>query len=188
MSKVQATELRPGMVIEHKGEPYRVMTFQHRTPGKGNAVIQAKMRNILTGVQVENRYMSTETVVRVAVTGRKMEYLYRDGDGYVFMDQENYEQLTLQASTLEDEAPWLEENMEVTVQYVGEEPTGLDLPKMVELAVEETEPPMKGATASGGSKPARLTNGVTIKVPQFVETGEMLRVDPVEQRYVERVR
>ncbi len=187
MEKVQATNLRPGMVILFNGEAHRVLTFQHRTPGKGNAVVQTKLRSLRTGVQTESRWMSTEMAEKVSVTGRRMQYLYKDGDGFVFMDGESYEQITLGAELLEAEAPWLEENMEVVVEYIGDEASGIELPKLVEIAVEETPPGMKGATATSSPKPATLANGVSIKVPQFVESGEIIRVDPVELRYVERV-
>ena len=188
MGKVQATELRPGMVVLYNDQPHRVLSFQHRTPGKGNAVVQVKLRGVKTGVQTETRLMSTEKMERVPVTGRKMQYLYQDGDGYVFMDTETYDQITLRAEVLAADAPWLEESMELSVQYVGEEATGVELPKLVEIAVTETEPGIKGATASASPKPATLANGVVIKVPQFIEVGEMIRVDPNEARYVERVR
>ncbi len=186
MEKVHATNLRPGMFVMFNVEPRGVMTFQHRTPGKGNAVVQAKLRNLRTGTQTENRYMSTEFSERVSVTGRKMQYLYKETGGYVFMDTETYDQLTLADDTLESEAPWLEESMEVVVQYIGETPSGLELPKIIEIAVRETPPALKGATASASPKPATLENGVVIKVPQFVETGETVRVDPQEGRYLER--
>lgn len=188
MAKVQATELRPGMVVMYNDQPHRVLSFQHRTPGKGNAVVQAKLRGVKTGVQTETRFMSTEKMERVSVTGRKMQYLYRDGDGHVFMDSETYDQVTLPDALLGDDAAWLEESMELNVQYVGDEPTGVELPKLVEIEVAETEPGMKGATASASPKPAKLANGVMLKVPQFVESGEIIRVDPSEGRYVERVR
>ncbi len=188
MEKVQATNLRPGMVIDYEGNPCRVLTFTHRTPGKGNAVVQAKLRNIRTGIQTEKRFISTETCDRISVTGRDMNYLYAEADGYVFMDQETYEQLTLPADMLEAEAPWLDENIKVTVQYFGDEPMGIELPRSVEIVVAQTEPGMKGATATGGPKPATLANGVVIKIPQFIEQGELLRVDPVEGKYIERVR
>jgi len=188
MAKVQATELRPGMVVMYNGQPHRVLSFQHRTPGKGNAVVQAKLRGVKTGVQTETRFMSTEKMERVSVNGRKMQYLYHDGDGRVFMDSETYDQVTLPDILLGDDAAWLEESMEINVQYVGDEPTGIELPKLVEIEVKETEPGMKGATASASPKPAELANGVMIKVPQFVESGELIRVDPAEARYIERVR
>ncbi len=188
MEKVQATNLRPGMVIMFNGAPHRVLTFMHRTPGKGNAVVQTKLRNVKTGVQTENRWMSTETAEKVSVTGVEMEYLYKDGDGFVFMNTENYEQLTISEDALSEEAPWLEENMKVMVQYVGDEITGVELPKTIDIRVEETPPALKGATATASPKPATLTNGVVIKVPQFVEAGELIRVDPSESRYIERVK
>lgn len=188
MEKVQATELRPGMVVLYNDQPYRVLSFQHRTPGKGNAVVQVKLRGVKTGVQTETRLMSTEKMERVSVTGRQMQYLYKDGDGFVFMDSETYDQMTLSEDSLGDDAAWLEENMEIVVEYVGEEPTGIALPKVVELEVVDTEPAMKGATASASPKQAKLANGVTIKVPQFIENGEVIRVDPAEARYLERAR
>ena len=176
------------MVVMYNDEPHRVLAFQHRTPGKGNAVIQLKLRGVRSGTQTETRLMSTERMERVSVTGRKMQYLYHDGDGYVFMDNETYDQMTLSDEAIGDAGPWLEENMDVTVQYVGDDPSGVELPKLVEIQIEETEPAMKGATASASPKPAKLANGVMIKVPQFIENGEIIRVDPVEGRYVERVR
>ena len=186
MERVQATNLRPGMVVMYNDEPHRVLTFLHRTPGKGNAVVQTKLRNLRTGLQTETRWMSTESTEKVSVTGRNMDYLYQDGDGYVFMDPESYEQVTLPADILENEAPWLDENMRVSVQYVAEEATGIDLPKTVDIEVSETPPALRGATATASPKPATLANGVVIKVPQFIETGEIIRVDPAEGRYVER--
>ncbi len=188
MERVQATNLRPGMVVMFKDEPHRVLEFMHRTPGKGNAVVQAKLRGVRSGIQTETRFMSTEQIERVQVTGKTMEYLYKDGDGYVFMDSENYEQITLPETLIENEAPWLEENLSVNVQYIADEPTGIELPKVVEAEIQETAPGLKGATATGSPKPATLTNGVVIKVPQFVETGEKVRVDPAEGRYLERAR
>ncbi len=188
MEKVQATNLRPGMVVSYQDAPHRVMSFQHRTPGKGNAVVQAKLRNLRTGTQTETRLMSTENMERLNVEGRTMEYLYDDGDGMVFMDTENYEQITLGRDLIENEAPWLEANLKVTVQYIAEEAMGIELPKSLEVEIKETEPPLKGATASASPKHATLANGVVIKVPQFIETGEVVRVDPSEGRYIERAK
>jgi len=188
MEKVQATNLRPGMVVMFNDQPHRVLSFQHRTPGKGNAVVQVKLRGVLTGVQTETRLMSTERMDRVSVSGRKMQYLYNDGASYVFMDNESYEQLSLPADVLEAEAPWLEENMMITMEYVGDEPTGIELPRSIEIAIAETEPGLKGATASASPKPATLTNGVVVRVPQYMEPGDLIRVDPVEGRYIERAK
>ncbi len=188
MEKVQATNLRPGMVVSYNNDPHRVMSFQHRTPGKGNPVVQAKLRNMRTGLQTETRLMSTESIERLTVTGREMEYLYEDGDGFVFMDSQNYEQITLPRDLLETEGPWLEPNIKVTVQYIADQPMGIELPRSIEVEVNETAPPLKGATASASPKPATLANGVVIKVPQFIEIGEVVRVDPVEGRYIERAK
>lgn len=188
MEKVQATNLRAGMVVDYQGTPHRVMSFTHRTPGKGNAVVQAKLRNVRTGIQTETRLGSTETMERLSVEGREMEYLYDDGTGLVFMDTSNYEQVILPRELIEDELPWLEPNIKIVVQYIADEAMGIELPKTVDIEVTMTEPPMKGATASASPKPATLANGVVIKVPQFIESGEFVRVDPTEARYIERVK
>jgi elongation factor P len=188
MEKVQATSLRPGMVVNFNKDPHRVMSFQHRTPGKGNAVVQAKLRNLRTGNQTETRLGSTETIERLSVSGRAMEYLYEEPTGYVFMDTETYEQTTLAHDMLESEKPWLEPNIKVIVQYIAGQPLGIELPSWSDIEVKETAPPLKGATASASPKPATLANGVVIRVPQFIEMGEMVRVDPSEGRYIERVR
>jgi elongation factor P len=188
MDRVQATNLRPGMVVNFNSAPHRVMAFQHRTPGKGNAVVQAKLRNLRTGLQTETRLGSTETIERLSVTGRPMEYLYEETAGYVFMDTETYEQTTLPHEMLENEAPWLEPNIKIVVQYVAAQPLGIELPSSIDIEVKETAPPLKGATASASPKPATLANGVVVKVPQFVESGEIVRVDPTEGRYLERAR
>jgi elongation factor P len=176
------------MVVNFNNAPHRVMTFTHRTPGKGNAVVQAKLRNLKTGLQTETRLMSTDSMERLSVEGRQMEYLYEDADGFVFMDQENYEQVTLPHDLLESEAPWLEPNIKVFVQYIAGEAMGIELPKSIDIEVVETQPPLKGATASASPKPATLANGVVVKVPQFIESGEMIRVDPTEERYIERAK
>ena len=188
MEKVQATALRPGMVVSYNDQPHRVLSFTHRTPGKGNAVVQVKLRGVLTGVQTETRLMSTDTMERLTVAGRKVQYLYRDGDDLVFMDTHTYEQIHLPGEMLAAESPWLEEGQQVTMQYVADQPTGVELPKTIEIEVAETEPGLKGATASASPKPATLANGVVVKVPQFVQAGELIRVDPVEARYVERAK
>jgi elongation factor P len=176
------------MVVNFNDTPHRVMAFTHRTPGKGNAVVRAKLRNLRSGLQTETRLMSTESMERLNVEGRQMEYLYEDGDGFVFMDSENYEQITLPRELLETEAPWLEANIKVFVQYIADQPMGIELPKSVDIAVKETAPALKGATASASPKPATLANDVVIKVPQFVESGEVVRVDPTEERYIERAK
>ena len=187
MEKVQATSLRPGMVVSYNNEPHRVMSFQHRTPGKGNAVVRAKLRNLKSGLQTETRLMSTESIERLSVTGREMEYLYEEANGYVFMDTETYDQVTLSRELLEKEVPWLEPNIRTVVQYIADEALGISLPGTIDIEVRETAPPLKGATASASPKPATLANGVVVKVPQFIESGEKIRVDPTEGRYLERV-
>jgi elongation factor P len=188
MAGIQATDIRKGVVIIYEGAPYRVMQFEHRTPGNLRAFVQAKLRHMRDGTQKEVRFSATEFVERAHVDTREMDYLYADSDGAVFMDVENYEQITLSDEDVGDAKPWLAEGMRVQIQMLNETPIGIQLPKTVELAIKECEPVLKGQTAAKSNKPAVLENGVSIAVPQFIKVGDRVRVDPGELRYIERVK
>ena len=188
MADIQATDIRKGTVIIYEGAPYRVMQFEHRTPGNLRAFVQAKLRHMRDGSQREVRFSSTEMVERAHVDTREMDYLYAETNGAVFMDAENYEQITIPDEDLGEARPWLSEGMRVQVQVLNDSPIGVQLPKTVEIRITESEPVIKGQTASKGNKPAVLENGVTIQVPQFVKAGDRVRVDPGELRYIERVK
>ena len=188
MADIQATGLRRGMPILHEGVPYRVLEFEHRTPGNKRGFVQTKLRNLLDGSQREVKFSATEMVERAHVESREMEFLYAEPSGAVFMDTENYEQLTLNDEILSDAKPWLAEGMRLFVELLNGNPIGVQLPKTLEIGVREAEPVVRGQTASKSNKPAVLENGITVQVPQFVDAGDRIVVDPGELRYVERAK
>lgn len=185
---LSANDIRKGMVILFDGAPCKVMTFEHKTPGNLRAMVQTRMRNLLTGSSFEHRFRSNDTLDRVTLMQQEMEYLYSDGDMHNFMNTENYEQISLSADELGDAASWLMPNLKIEVEFYNETPIGVKLPDSMELVIEYTEPGLKGATVTNTNKPAKLENGVTIQVPPFIETGERIRVNPTEARYLERVK
>lgn len=185
---ITATQIRKGNVLLVNGAPHRVMDFHHRTPGKGRAIVRALLRNLITGASYENRFNSTETVERVVLEQHQMEYLYKDGSHFHFMNTENYEQIALDAELLGDFKSYMKEGQQLQVEFFEERPIGVETPSVVELKVIETEPELKGATASNSPKPATLETGVVIQVPPFIKSGEVLRVDPSEGRYIERAK
>lgn len=184
---IAATQIRKGMVLELDGEYYKVRDFTHVTPGKGQAIIQTRLRNVRSGTLTERRFRSAETVEKAHLDHREMQYLYLDGDLYTFMDLETYEQVGFPAEKLEDAIPYLLENMEVRVTYVGDEPLGVELPGSIELTVTETEPALKGATAAAQTKPATLETGLVIQVPPFINQGDRVKVDTTTGNYLTRV-
>ena len=184
---MQAVHLRKGMIIEMDGQLLRVHDFQHVTPGKGQAVMQTRLRDLRTGAMIDRRFRSQESVERVHLEGREMEYLYPEGDVYVFMDSETYEQIHLQESAIEEALPYMIPNLALKVDFYGGEPVGIELPTTVDLEVKETEPGLKGATASASSKPATLETDLVVNVPQFVDVGDKVRVDTATGAYVTRV-
>ena len=185
---MNASQIRRGNIIIYNGEPHRVLDFQHRTPGNLRAFVQVKLRNIRNGSSLETRFSSTETIERATLEQHDMEYLYSDGDLYHFMNTETYEQLGLTEEQLGDATGYLTEGLKIQVEFFDGTPIGIELPPVIELAVVETEPELKGATASNSNKPAKLSTGVTIMVPPFVKEGDVVRVDPNEGRYIERAK
>jgi elongation factor P len=185
---IQATQLRPGMIIIHEGELYRVTVVKHLTPGNKRGFMQTKMKNIKTGIGTEYKFRSEDRVEQAILQTREMQYLYAEGDLHTFMDTENYEQITLTAGDVGDLLSFLLPNQVVEVELYDGKPIGVSPPSTVDLEVVDTEPSMKGATASASYKPARLETGVTIQVPPFIQVGDKVRVDPSEGTYLERVK
>lgn len=183
---ISATQIRKGMVLEVDGDLYRVRNFTHVTPGKGQAVMQTRLRNLRSGAIVDKRFRSAETVETAHLDQREMQYLYQDGELFTFMDLETYEQVHLSRGQMEDALPYLVENLEVTISFVGSEPIDIELPKTLDLEVVETEPALKGATASAHTKPATLQTGLVVQVPPFVNEGDKIRVDTSTGEYVTR--
>ncbi len=184
---IQASALRGGMCILHGGDICRVMTVTHRTPGNLRAFVQVRMRNLKTGNSFEHRFSSTEAVERAILDTVPMEYLYSDGEGHHFMNQESFEQLALSDEVLGDALLYLLPNTVLRIDFYDGTPVGLELPQTVVLEVVETEPGMKGATASSSYKPAKMETGLTVQIPPFVEAGTKIEIDTRENKYLRRV-
>lgn len=176
------------MIVVHEGYLYRVTSVSHLTPGNKRGFMQTKLKNLRTGVGTEYKFRSEDRVVQAALETRTMQYLYGDRDLHTFMDTENYEQISLSAEEVGEFLPYLLPTQIVEVEFFETKPIGISLPSSVELKVTETQPPLKGATASASYKPAMLDTGVTIQVPPFIRVGDRIRVDTLEGRYLERVR
>ncbi len=185
---LSANDIRKGMVILFEGAPSKVMDFRHHTPGNLRAMVQTRLRNLLTGNSFEHRFRSNDTLDRITLDQQEMEYLYSDGSHHHFMNSENYEQISLTEEELGDAAQWLMPGIKIEVEFYDGTPIGVSLPGSMELVVTDTEPVMKGATASNSNKPATLENGVTLYVPPFIVAGERIRVNPSESKYMERVK
>ena len=183
---ISSNDFRPGVTIELNGDPHQVLEFQHVKPGKGAAFVRTKVKNLKTGSTTEMTFRGGEKVPKATLDRRVMQYLYFDGEGYVFMDNETYDQITLSVEQLDGSDKFLKENMDCQIMIYQGNVLGIELPNTVELAVVETEPGIKGDTASGGTKPATLETGVVVQVPFFINTGDVLRVDTRTGSYIER--
>ena len=183
---ISVNEFRTGLTIEVDGDIWRVLEFQHVKPGKGAAFVRTKMRSLRTGSIQEKTFRGGEKVARAQIDNHKMQYLYADGDMHVFMDTTSYEQIEIPASKIEYELKFLKENMEVSIMQYESEVLGVSLPVTVTLTVAETEPGIKGDTASGGSKPATMETGLVVQVPFFVNQGDELVINTEEGEYVSR--
>lgn len=183
---ISVNDFRTGLTIIVDGQLYRVMDFQHVKPGKGAAFVRSKLRNLRNGNVQEKTFRAGEKVEKAQIDNRKMQYLYAQGDEHVFMDMESYDQTELASSAIEYELKFLKENMEVHIQSYQGEMLGVELPNTVELEVTETEPGIKGDTASGGTKPATLQTGLTVQVPFFVNQGDILIINTTDGSYVSR--
>jgi len=181
-------DFRNGMVIEFDGELYSITYFQHVKPGKGGAFVRTKLKNVLSGAVIEKTFRSGEKVDEVRLVRRPVRYSYTDGQFYYFMDEETFEQIPLPAQTIgEDQLAYLKENMICEALTRDGDPISVEVPFFVELEVAETEPGVRGDTAQGGTKPAKLETGAVVQVPLFIETGDMIKVDRRENKYLERV-
>lgn len=183
---ISVNDFRTGLTIEVDGGIWRVLEFQHVKPGKGAAFVRSKLRNLRTGAIQEKTFRAGEKVAHAQIDTRKMQYLYANGDQHVFMDTESYEQIELTSKQIEYELKFLKENMEVYIMMYQGETIGIELPNTVELTVTETEPGIKGDTASGGSKPATLETGLVVQVPFFVNEGDVIIVNTSDGSYVSR--
>jgi len=181
-------DFRKGLKIVFNNEPYEIIDFQHVKMGRGGAIVRTKMKNLKTGYVIENTFRSGEKVEKPELEERPMQYLYKTDEGLVFMDNESFEQITISEEMIGDGINYLIENMNVDVNFYQGRPIGVEIPTFVELKVVETVPGIKGDTASGGSKPAKLETGAVIQVPLFVNEGEIIKIDTRTGTYLERVR
>lgn len=186
--KIKAIQVRKGNVIEYGGELYRVTEATHVTPGKGQALMQVKMKRLSDGIKAEDRFRPGEFIEKATLLTREYQYLYQDGDLYYFMDLETYEQFHLPSEMLGDDAYFLVPETIVQILLRNDVPIGVELPAVVELKVVETEPNLKSATISSSYKPAKLETGLATQIPPFVEVGEIIRVDTSTGRYLERAK
>jgi elongation factor P len=182
------TDFRKGLKIELDGAPYVIVEFQHVKPGKGGAFVRTKVKNLLTGRVLDQTFRSGERVKRPDLEEREMQYLYREGDRFCMMDNETFEQIMLSDEQVGEARLYLTENQNVKVLFFNKEPVAVEGPTFVELAVTQTEPGVRGDTATGGTKPATLESGAVIQVPLFINEGDRVKVDTRTGSYIERVK
>lgn len=184
---IQATQLKRGMCIIHDKDLYRVFEAQHKTPGNLRGMVQARLRHLKTGAIIEHRFRSVDMVERAVLDESSMEFLYRDGDMYHFMNAETYEQIGLSDEVLGDAVSYLIPNIKLKVELYEGRPVGIELPLTVDMKVVETEPAIKGASVSNVGKPAKMETGLVVTVPPFINEGEVIKVDTASGSYIERV-
>ncbi|MEE9400978.1 MAG: elongation factor P [Dehalococcoidia bacterium] len=184
---IDATEARKGITIELDGQLYNILDYQHIKMGRGSAQVKLRLRDIRAGHTIERTFQAGDRFERVRLDQRSAQYLYQDGDLYYFMDTESFEQTPLTSEQLGNALNYIKEGKTLTISRYGDEAIGVELPITVKLLVAETGPSFKGDTSQAGTKPAVLETGVTIQVPFFINTGDMVRVDTRTGSYVERV-
>jgi elongation factor P len=187
MGSIQATRLKKGMLIKLGNDLFRVLDLQHFTPGNKRGFVQARMRNIRTGQQADNKFRAEEDVERAILDERQMQYLYRDGDSFHFMDTASYEQIHLDIEVLGDNANYIMPEATITMEFYGDEPVGIELPITVDLKVVDTTPGINRATASAQVKPATLETGLVVQVPPHVNIGDVIRVGTEDGEYQKKL-
>jgi len=185
---IPATQIRRGMVIVFEGDPCRIIEFRHHTPGNLRAMVQAKLKNIRTGSSFEHRFRAADSIDPASMETHDLEFMYQGGDTYHFMNTETYDQLEMDEEMLGDNAQWMQPGMKIQAEYYDGRPVGIRMPNSLTLEVVETAPVMKTATKTASTKPATLENGVTIQVPEFIGTGDKVRVNPSTGEYQERAK
>jgi len=185
---MKASEVRKGHVLIVDGQPCRVMDFQHRTPGNLRAFVQIRMRNLISGNTFDSRFIATEYVDEARLDTKEYQVMYRDESGVHAQDLETYDQLSIDPEVAGDAAEWLQSEMQFKAELLNGKVVGIELPAALECTIVETTPVMRGATKTASSKPAKLDNGVTIQVPEFLEEGVRIRVDPRSGTYLERAK
>ncbi|CAM4268853.1 elongation factor P [Paenibacillus macerans] len=183
---ISVNDFKTGLTVEVDGDIYTVLEFQHVKPGKGAAFVRSKLKNLRNGNTVEKTFRAGETISRAMIENRDVQYLYASGQEHTFMDNETYDQFTLSSDQLEWELNFLKENMNVKIVSYQGEIIGINLPNSVELKVIETEPGIKGNTATGATKNAKVETGLNVQVPLFINEGDVLLIDTREGKYISR--
>ncbi len=184
--QVSTAEFKKGLRIVFDDQPYQIVEFQHVKPGKGGAFVRTKLKHMRQGRVIDNTFRAGEKVELVDFDEKHMQYLYKD-ERYHFMDTETYDQISLSPDEVGDARDFLKENTEVDILFIDGSPVTVELPNFMELAIVKTDPGIRGDTASGGSKPARLETGATIQVPLFLNEGDVVKVDTRSAEYLSRV-
>lgn len=180
-------DFKNGLTIELDGDVFQIVEFQHVKPGKGGAFVRTRLRNMRTGSVVDRTFRAGERIEVARIERRPLQYLYQAGDDYVFMDNETFDQMNLSGAQIGPQVKFLKDNLEVLVVMYEDRILGVDLPDTIEARVVQTDPGLKGDTASGGSKPATIETGATVTVPLFINEGDLIRVDTRSEKYIERV-
>ena len=183
---ITAGDFRKGITIEWDGGVWNIVDFQHVKPGKGAAFVRTKIKNIMTGAVVERSFNPTDKMPRAIIETKEMQYVYNDGEMYYFMDVETYDQIPLSLDQVEDAIPYVKEGTNVTMRFFKGSPFSVEAPNFVTLEITDTEPGFKGDTATGASKPATLETGAIIKVPLFINVGDVLKIDTRTGEYLSR--
>ena len=187
MSRITTADFHKGMFITFKNEPHQIVEFQHVNPGKGSAFVRSRLKSFKTGRVQEITFKAGEEVEDLSINPREMQYLYKEGDNFVFMDNKSYEQMSVSKTVLGEYANYLKENETYQLLVFEDQAIGVRFPKKVRLTVVETEDAVKGNTVSGATKPAKLETGVSVQVPLFIKTGDVIGIDPETGEYVDRV-
>ena len=182
------TDSRPGMAIRMDGNLWTIVEFQHVNPGNWRAFVRAKLKNLKSGKVIETRFRAGEAVDAIRIETKEYQYLYHDGSGYVFMDKQTFDQISVQEEVVGKGAQFLKESESVEIMFNGDEIIALEVPITVQLRVIETPPGVRGDTATGAQKPAKVETGVTVNVPLFINEGDMIKVDTRTGDYIERVK
>ena len=186
--KINAGDIRVGMLLEYKNELWQVLKTQHVKPGKGGAFNQVELKSLKKGTKLNERFRSSDTVERTILEDKKFSFLYEDENHCHFMDQTNFEQIQINKSVLGEKSKLLKENMEVNVQFHDDQPLSVDLPSSVELKIETTDAAIKGQTASSSYKPATLENGIKIMVPPFINAEDKIVLDTRTLEYIKKIK
>ena len=185
--KINATEIRVGMILEHKDDLWEVLKTQHVKPGKGGAFAQVEMKSLIKNTKLNERFRSSETVEKALLEEVKYNFLYSDEDDFYFMNPVSFEQINLKKNILGDKGKMLSENLEVTINFHDEKPLSILLPNQLTFTVETTEAALKGQTVSSSYKPAILNNGINVQVPPFIESGDKIIIDTRTVEYVKKM-